>query len=248
MTASTSWPRWGGSLLAVAGLHAAALSVVLYLTPTEPPTKLNEPPALMIELAPLPKPIATPQPAPVPPPITPAPPPPTPVVAAVRPVEKPQPPRPTPPKPAPPKPQPKPEPTPPIAQAPRPVESAPAPTPTATTTSAPSPAPAAVASPTEMQAAQNWQGRLLQHIARYKRYPHHARRQGEEGVVRIRVRIDGSGNILAQTLTGHCTDALDQAALQTLQQAQPLPAPPTHLLNNGNVEFVLPFQYSLAEH
>lgn len=246
MTAFYAWPRWGGSLLAVVGFHAAALSVVLYLTPTEPPTKLNEPPALMLELAPLPKPIATPQPTPAPPVAT-TPPPPAPVVAAVRPVEKPQPPRPTPPKPTPPKPQPKPEPVQPLAQAPRPVESAPTPptTPVARTTPAPSPAP--VASPTEMQAAQNWQGRLLQHIARYKRYPHHARRQGEEGVVRIRVRIDGNGNILAQNVTAHCTDSLDQAAQQTLQQAQPLPAPPTHLLNNGSVEFVLPFQYSLAE-
>lgn len=248
MTAFYAWPRWGGSLLAVVGFHAAALSVVLYLTPTEPPTKLNEPPALMLELAPLPKPIATPQATPAPPVAT-TPPPPAPVVAAVRPLEKPQPPRPTPPKPTPPKPQPKPEPVQPLAQAPRPVESAPTPpaTPVARTTPAPSPAPAEVASPTEMQAAQNWQGRLLQHIARYKRYPHHARRQGEEGVVRIRVRIDGNGNILAQNVTAHCTDSLDQAAQQTLQQAQPLPAPPTHLLNNGSVEFVLPFQYSLAE-
>lgn len=245
MTAATAWPRWGGSALAVAGLHAAALSVVLYLTPTSPAVTLNEPPALMIELAPLPKPVATPPPAPVAAPIAPAPTPPAPVIAATRPVEKPQPPRPAPPKPSPPKPQPKSEPAQPVAQQPpMPEPTAPTTAPPVARSAAPTPAPA---SASEVQAAQNWQGRLLQHIARYKRYPHAARRQGEEGVVRIRVRIDGGGNILTQTLTGHCTDTLDQAALQTLQQAQPLPAPPAHLLNNGSVEFVLPFQYSLAE-
>lgn len=83
--------------------------------------------------------------------------------------------------------------------------------------------PAASAS----SAAQTWQGRLLAHLERRKRYPAEARARRLQGVAYVRFTMDRQGQVLSAALehsSGHA--ALDREALALLQRAQPLPPPP----------------------
>ncbi|GEO86914.1 MULTISPECIES: energy transducer TonB [Alphaproteobacteria] len=72
-----------------------------------------------------------------------------------------------------------------------------------------------------------WQSRLMSHLERRKRYPSEARREREEGTVYVRFRIDDGGNVLSVSLSrssGHAS--LDQAVLDMVRHASPVPAPP----------------------
>ncbi|HLP66779.1 MAG TPA: energy transducer TonB [Rhizobium sp.] len=72
-----------------------------------------------------------------------------------------------------------------------------------------------------------WQSRLMAHLERRKRYPAAARSAREEGTVYVRFRIDTSGNVLSVQLSrssGHAI--LDEAVLQLVRRASPVPAPP----------------------
>ncbi|WP_051439051.1 energy transducer TonB [Ciceribacter selenitireducens] len=72
-----------------------------------------------------------------------------------------------------------------------------------------------------------WQSRLMSHLERRKRYPSEARSNREEGIVYVRFRIDDGGNVLSVSLSrssGH--SSLDQAVLDMVRRASPVPAPP----------------------
>jgi protein TonB len=72
-----------------------------------------------------------------------------------------------------------------------------------------------------------WQSRLMSHLERRKRYPSEARSNREEGTVYVRFRIDDGGNVLSVSLSrssGH--SSLDQAVLDMVRRASPVPAPP----------------------
>ncbi len=72
-----------------------------------------------------------------------------------------------------------------------------------------------------------WQSRLMSHLERRKRYPSEARSNREEGTVYVRFRIDDGGNVLSVSLSrssGH--SSLDQAVLEMVRRASPVPAPP----------------------
>ncbi|WP_296266929.1 energy transducer TonB [Pseudomonas sp. UBA6562] len=233
--------RYGGSLALVLGLHAAA---VLLLLDWSVPQPIELPPAaMMVELAPLPEPAPPPPPKVVPPPPTPVEEPPLPKVAeAPKPkIAIPKPPKPqVKPKPQPPKPVKKPEPPkeePPSEQV--------AETPPSTEPPKKSAAPApSIAS--NSKALPTWQSDLLRHLARYKRYPEDARRRGLQGINRLRFVVDAEGKVLSFSLAGGSgSAALDRATLEMIRRAQPLPKPPAELLNNGSIEVVAPFVYSL---
>ena len=115
--------------------------------------------------------------------------------------------------------------TPPPAPTPPRPEAA-AETPPAPETTAPPNRPAPPAA-SAAAAAQTWQGRLLAHLERRKRYPAEARARRLEGVAHVRFTMDRQGRVLSVVLersAGHA--ALDREALALLQRAQPLPAPP----------------------
>ncbi|HYQ37660.1 MAG TPA: energy transducer TonB, partial [Pseudomonas sp.] len=106
--------------------------------------------------------------------------------------------------------------------------------------------PAASGSSAPSSAAPNWQGILLGHLNRYKRYPEEARRRGQQGVVKLRFVLDGQGKVLSFELAAPSgSAALDRATLEMIQRAQPLPPPPAELLQGGRLEVVAPFVYSL---
>lgn len=112
------------------------------------------------------------------------------------------------------------------APPPTPRQEAAAETPPAPETTAPPSRPAPPAA-SASAATQTWQGRLLAHLERRKRYPAEARARRLQGVAHVRFTMDRQGRVLSAALersSGHA--ALDREALALLQRAQPLPAPP----------------------
>ena len=236
--------RYSGSLAVVLGVHALAIALALNWT-ARPPIELP-PQAMMVELAPVPTP-----PPPAPPKVVTPPQPPAPVEELPIPklaeapkaeiaVPKPKP-----------KPKPKPQPPKPVEKKPEPVKEKPAEEKPADTqpTQAPtekSAQPAPGPSPAQMAAKASWQGTLLAHLGKYKKYPASAQARGKEGVNRLRFVVDAEGNVLSFELVGRSGNAdLDRATLEMIRRAQPLPKPPADMLNNGSIEIVAPFVYSL---
>lgn len=254
--------RWGGSLMLALGVHAAAgVAMVAWHVPVT--RSEAEPPAVLLELAPLPVtppepppaidiPLPEPMPEPV---IEPPPPEPEPVVEEPPPPPEPPPvvepevvlpkPPPEPPKPKPevkkeaPKPKPeKPRPPRPVAQ---PVQQAPVAAPPAP---APAPAPAAPApSAAPSRAVPTWQGRLLSHLERHKRYPRAAQARRQEGVAQVRFVIDREGNVLSVQLDRSSgVSSLDEETVEMVRRASPLPAPPDEMAKD-RIELVVPVQF-----
>ena len=236
--------RYSGSLAVVLGVHALAIALALNWT-ARPPIELP-PQAMMVELAPVPT-----QPPPAPPKVVTPPQPPAPVEELPIPklaeapkaeiaVPKPKP-----------KPKPNPPPPKPVEKKPEPVKETPAEEKPADTqpTQAPtekSAQPAPGPSPAQMAAKASWQGTLLAHLGKYKKYPASAQARGKEGVNRLRFVVDAEGNVLSFELVGRSGNAdLDRATLEMIRRAQPLPKPPADMLNNGSIEIVAPFVYSL---
>lgn len=256
--------RWGGSLLLVLGAHAAvgigAMSWHVAMEEAAAP-----PPAVMLDLAPLPE-VAPP---PVPMPDIPLPePPPEPVfeppepepVVEPEPIPEVEPPPPVPAEvalPDPPKPKPKPKeppkPQPPKVTPPKPrIEARPAPTPPQpATTAAPSaPAAASSTSPAPAVARTNtavptWQGLVLGHLERHKRYPRSAQLRRQQGVPQVRIVINARGTVLSAKLEKSSGIAsLDEETVELAMRASPLPSPPPDMAQD-HIELVVPVQFTL---
>jgi protein TonB len=237
--------RYSGSLAVVLGVHALAIALALNWT-SRPPIELP-PQAMLVELAPVPAP-----PPPAPPKVITPPQPPAPVeelpipklaeapkaeIAVPKPVKpkpKPQPPKPVEKKPEPPKEKP--------SEA-KPSDAQPTQAPTeksAQSVQGPSAA--------QQAAKASWEGTLLAHLGKYKKYPASAQNRGKEGTNRLRFVVDGQGNVLSFELVGQSGVAdLDRATLEMIRRAQPLPKPPADMLTNGTIEITAPFLYSLEK-
>ncbi|QXH46801.1 energy transducer TonB [Pseudomonas xanthosomatis] len=232
--------RYGTALAIVLGVHVVA--VVLTLNWSVPQAIELPPAAMMVELAPLPEPAPPPPPKVAPKPPTPIEEPPLPkLVEAPKPkIAIPKPPKPKA-KPQPPKPEKKPEPPkdePPVDQdvADTPPSNAPA-----QKSAAPAPSIAS-----NSNALPSWQSDLLRHLAKYKKYPEDARRRGLQGINRLRFVVDAEGKVVSYSLAGGSgSAALDRATLEMIRRAGTVPKPPAELLNNGTIEVVAPFVYSL---
>ncbi|OEZ47168.1 gram-negative bacterial tonB protein [Janthinobacterium sp. MP5059B] len=118
------------------------------------------------------------------------------------------------------------------------------------------PAPAAVRGPqaapfnsdtlSSSAAPASWQSRVLSHLAHFKRYPGDARQRKRAGAALVRFQVDRDGKLLASELvTSSGTVLLDREALQVLERAQPLPAPPDNVLHQGTVTVTLPVSFKL---
>ena len=87
---------------------------------------------------------------------------------------------------------------------------------------------------------------MLRHLAKYKRYPEDARRRGLQGINRLRFVVDAEGKVVSYSMAGGSgSAALDRATLEMIRRAGTVPKPPPELLNNGTIEVVAPFVYSL---
>jgi protein TonB len=83
---------------------------------------------------------------------------------------------------------------------------------------------------------------LLRHIARFQRYPQAAERQHLRGTVDTEFAINRDGKLLGvwvKTSSGQVV--LDQAAINTIRRAQPLPSIPSALPDTIKIEIALGF-------
>lgn len=97
---------------------------------------------------------------------------------------------------------------------------------------------------------KSYQALFMAHLTKFKKYPQEAIMQKQEGVVRIRVSIDESGNVLSKELKKSCPyAALNDEALSLFKRASPLPKPPKEMLKNGDkISFVMPIDYNIKDY
>ncbi|HED0636212.1 TPA: energy transducer TonB [Campylobacter jejuni] len=97
---------------------------------------------------------------------------------------------------------------------------------------------------------KSYQALLMAHLTKFKKYPQEVIMQKQEGVVRIRVSIDESGNVLSKELKKSCPyAALNDEALSLFKRASPLPKPPKEMLKNGDkISFVMPIDYNIKDY
>ncbi|EKG4139680.1 TPA: energy transducer TonB [Campylobacter jejuni] len=97
---------------------------------------------------------------------------------------------------------------------------------------------------------KSYQALLMAHLAKFKKYPQEAIMRKQEGVVRIRVSIDESGNVLSKELKKSCPyAALNDEVLSLFKRASPLPKPPKEMLKNGDkISFVMPIDYNIKDY
>ncbi|HDX3604658.1 TPA: energy transducer TonB [Campylobacter coli] len=97
---------------------------------------------------------------------------------------------------------------------------------------------------------KSYQALLMAHLAKFKKYPQEAIMQKQEGVVRIRVSIDESGNVLSKELKKSCPYAvLNNEVLSLFKRASPLPKPPKEMLKDGEkISFVMPIDYNIKDY
>jgi len=224
--------RWSACFVLVAGVFASGVWIVLHRTPEIGLPPAAPPGAVMIDLAPLPQPVATPPPQPfVPPKAMPATPP-----APTSDVALPLPPAPPPRAPEPRKPA-----------APHLEHAAPGPVTAAPPKFAPAPAPASSASAPSSDAVPSWQGQLLGRLERFKRYPAQAQDRREQGVVYLRFSMDREGRVLSASIaksSGH--DDLDRETLALIHRAEPLPVPPPEV-SGDPIDLTVPVQFFLQD-
>lgn len=110
---------------------------------------------------------------------------------------------------------------------PAPARADPQPAPQTEVEAPPKTLPAPPAPQPANNAPDSWEGRVLARIAMFRRYPGSARHAHEQGVVYVRFRMDREGHVLtASVVRGSGYPDLDQAALDTVRRADPLPSIP----------------------
>ncbi|TYC53120.1 energy transducer TonB [Rhodobacterales bacterium] len=93
------------------------------------------------------------------------------------------------------------------------------------------------------KAASNYKGKVAAKLRRAKRYPRAARREGLVGTVRVAFTIASNGSVSGIRITrssGHQT--LDQAAIEMVRRASPMPKFPRDL-RKPSMQIQVPVQY-----
>ncbi|MBM3650997.1 MAG: energy transducer TonB, partial [Alphaproteobacteria bacterium] len=101
------------------------------------------------------------------------------------------------------------------------------------------PAGAAIAPSVESLLAPDWNARLAGWLQANRRYPHDARRRGEEGVVHVRFTAAANGLVTDVTLVDSSgSPSLDTAAVTMLRGAT-LPAPGAEVTRTVRIRYRL---------
>ncbi|OYQ35512.1 hypothetical protein CHU95_07210 [Niveispirillum lacus] len=222
--------RWPLAFTLALGAHLAVAGFIA-LKPHSPAVAdaPPPPPAILLDLTP-PVPLPPPPPPPLPRPVTPvsAPKPPPVIDRAV--AKLPPPPK------DPPQVQPMME-----APVPTPAPSAPPSAPQPAVDAPPHPLPSGP--PPDAMAA--FQGRLMAHLGKHKRYPMASRQRRQQGTAWVRLTLDRQGRVVSHHLERGCgVEALDREATELVIRAQPLPAIPAEM-GLEQMELVLPVEFSL---
>lgn len=111
-------------------------------------------------------------------------------------------------------------------------------------TTAPKSVAAPAASRLSSDARPDWEGLILAHLERFRRYPTRARAARQQGVAHIRFTMNRAGMVLASAVVRKSGSIdLDRAALETLKRAQPLPPIPED--RPDRVELTIPVEFNL---
>lgn len=95
------------------------------------------------------------------------------------------------------------------------------------------------------RAARDYFRELMAWLARHKAYPVAAKKAKHQGVVTLEFAIERSGSVLfARVKTGSGYAALDQAALDMVARANPVPAIPDALARD-RLSLAIPIEFSL---
>lgn len=95
------------------------------------------------------------------------------------------------------------------------------------------------------QAEVTYQQQLLQWLQKHKRYPRRLQRRGVEGEVLLSMTIGRSGALLEYRIEQSSGEPLlDKAAVQLLQDAEPMPALP-ETMKTGEYAVSVPIRYFL---
>jgi protein TonB len=111
------------------------------------------------------------------------------------------------------------------------------------------PAPATTAPPRQRQASvaetNAWHKAIVTQIESYLVYPAAAQARRQKGVVQVAFSFNRQGRVIAsQVADASAYAALDQAALETLQKAQPFPPPPAGTPGD-TFTFTIPVRFRL---
>lgn len=94
-------------------------------------------------------------------------------------------------------------------------------------------------------ATATWQGALLAHLERYRRYPRQAERLHQQGVSYVRFAVDRQGHVSAIQLDRSSSfELLDRETLDTVSRANPVPPPPPEI-DGDPVDVVVPVAFFL---
>lgn len=106
-------------------------------------------------------------------------------------------------------------------------------------------APSAAETARRAAAEANWQGLLLAHLERYKKYPKSAQRRNQQGTPYLLIRMDRSGKVLSYALKRSSgVEALDAEVLDLVARAEPLPPLPLEM-PQAVMEVVVPVSFAL---
>lgn len=97
----------------------------------------------------------------------------------------------------------------------------------------------------QQAAVVTWQGLLLGHLERHRRYPHSAERLRQQGVAYVRFAVDRQGNasnIRVGQSSGH--PLLDAETLETVRRGSPVPPPPADVIGDP-VEVMVPVVFQI---
>ena len=90
-----------------------------------------------------------------------------------------------------------------------------------------------------------WQSRVLSWLNRHKRYPSSAKSRRQEGLVQVAFTVDQGGRVTSSRVTRSSgIPALDQAALDMVRRASPVPAPPPEIASSA-LRLAVPVDFSL---
>jgi periplasmic protein TonB len=99
-------------------------------------------------------------------------------------------------------------------------------------------APASKAPPTQAASLASWEGELMAHLNRFKRFPPEA---AKGGTAVVAFSVDRGGAIVSVRLIASAGDpALDRAAVGLLGRASPVPPPPSE---RGVVNLTVPIRF-----
>jgi TonB family protein len=86
-----------------------------------------------------------------------------------------------------------------------------------------------------------WQRALIAHLDKYRRYP--ADRSNKQADIMVTFTLDRTGHVVsASVVTSSGDKAFDEAALTMMRRADPVPAPPALVADEG-LTFTLPVQF-----